>query len=53
MIQVEAMFALTRGELALVIFLFALVWGAGWLPRWGERLGERFASRARGGHDGG
>jgi Sec-independent protein translocase protein TatA len=37
------MFALTHGELAMVLFLFALVWGAGLLPRLGERLGARFA----------
>jgi hypothetical protein len=41
------MFALTHGELAMVLFLFALVWGAGLLPRLGGRLGVRFA-RARG-----
>ena len=42
-----AMFGLTGGEIALVAFLFALVWGAGLLPRLGERLGERFAKRGR------
>jgi Sec-independent protein translocase protein TatA len=50
------MFALTGGELAMVLFLFALVWGAGLLPRLGERLGERFGSRpgqGRGSGDGG
>jgi hypothetical protein len=49
------MFALTGGEIAMVAFLFALVWGAGVLPRLGERLGERFAraSRSRGKRDGG
>jgi Sec-independent protein translocase protein TatA len=41
------MFALSGGEVALVAFLFALVWGAGLLPRLGERLGERFAKRGR------
>jgi hypothetical protein len=41
------MFALTGGEVALVAFLFALVWGAGLLPRLGERLGERFGKRGR------
>jgi len=41
------MFALTGGEIALVTFLFALVWGAGVLPRLGERLGGRFAQRGR------
>jgi Sec-independent protein translocase protein TatA len=44
------MFALTGGELAMVSFLFALVWGAGLLPRLGERLGERL--RERGGASG-
>src|ERR1700690_1245858 len=39
----RAMFALTHGELAMVLFLFALVWGAGLLPRLAERLGARFA----------
>lgn len=39
---------MTGSEAALVAFLFALVWGAGWLPRVGERLGERFAKRGRG-----
>ncbi len=38
------MFALTHGELAMVLFLFALVWSAGLLPRLGESLGARFAS---------
>jgi Sec-independent protein translocase protein TatA len=47
------MFALTRGELAMIVFLFALVWGAGWLPRVGERLGERLAGRPRSRRDGG
>jgi Sec-independent protein translocase protein TatA len=47
------MFGMTSGEVALVAFLFALVWGAGWLPRLGERLGERFARRGRGPAGGG
>lgn len=38
------MFALTRGELAMVLFIFALVWGAGVLPRLGERLAGRAAA---------
>ncbi|MGH7294624.1 MAG: hypothetical protein ACRELB_06820 [Polyangiaceae bacterium] len=46
------MFALTGGELAMVVFLFALTWGAGLLPRLGERLGARFA-KGRGRADGG
>jgi len=37
------MFGLTRGELAMVVFLFALVWGAGLLPRLAEHIGTRFA----------
>jgi hypothetical protein len=41
------MFAATGGELGMVLFLFALAWGAGWLPRLGERLGERYARRRR------
>jgi hypothetical protein len=43
--MVRTMFALTAGEAALVLFLFALAWGAGLLPRLGERLGARFARR--------
>jgi hypothetical protein len=39
------MFAVTGGEFAMFLFLFALAWGAGLLPRLGERLGERFAKR--------
>jgi Sec-independent protein translocase protein TatA len=39
------MFAASRGELLLVVFIFALVWGAGVLPRFGERLGERMRER--------
>ena len=45
------MFAMTHGELAIVVFLFVLVWGAALLPRLGERLGaaryERALRRAR------
>ena len=47
------MFALTGGELAMVVFLFALAWGAGLLPRLGERLGARFAGRGAGPGGGG
>jgi hypothetical protein len=47
------MFALTGGELAMVVFLFALAWGAGLLPRLGERLGARFARRGAGPGGGG
>jgi len=31
---------MTRGEIGLVLFVFALVWGAAYVPRLGERLGE-------------
>jgi hypothetical protein len=41
------MFSLTHGELAMVAFLFALVWGAGLLPRLGEWLGERWSRAPR------
>jgi Sec-independent protein translocase protein TatA len=41
------MFAASRGEFLLVVFIFALVWGAGVLPRFGERLGLRMAARVR------
>lgn len=37
------MLSMTSGELALVLFIFALTWGAGWLPRVAERWGEREA----------
>jgi Sec-independent protein translocase protein TatA len=40
------MFALSRGEFVLVVFIFALVWGSGVLPRLGERLGARLAMRS-------
>jgi Sec-independent protein translocase protein TatA len=51
------MFALTGGELAMVVFIFALVWGAGALPRFGARVAERLVTRQRsvpreGGEDG-
>jgi Sec-independent protein translocase protein TatA len=37
------MFAASRGEVVLVAFIFALVWGAGVLPR----LAGEFAARSR------
>jgi hypothetical protein len=37
------MLSLTGGELAMVVFIFVLTWGAGWLPRVAERWGERSA----------
>ncbi|MDP9001491.1 MAG: hypothetical protein M3O46_15425 [Myxococcota bacterium] len=45
------MFALTPGELAIVLFLFALIWGAGLLPRLGARLGTHFHKRTQPGRD--
>jgi Sec-independent protein translocase protein TatA len=32
------MFALSHGELAICVFIFLLVWGAGVLPKVGERV---------------
>ena len=46
------MFALTRGEFALVAFIFALVYGARVLPQLGERLGLRLFQRRRSTGDG-
>ena len=43
----NTMFALTCGEVAMAVFIFALVWGAGFLPRLGEHLGARLRSRRR------
>ena len=51
--KVARMFGVSRGELVLVAFIFALVWGAGMLPRLGERLGARFASKREPGRDAG
>jgi Sec-independent protein translocase protein TatA len=43
------MFGLSHGELAIVTFIFVLVWGAGQLPRVAERIAADLASkRARG-----
>jgi hypothetical protein len=48
------MLGLTRGELAMVAFIFALTWLSGVLPRVGERLGVRYArKRARAARGGG
>ena len=41
------MFALTRGEIAVAVFIFALVWGARFLPRLGEHLSIRMSHRRR------
>jgi Sec-independent protein translocase protein TatA len=45
------MFVPSRGELALVAFIFLLVWSAGALPKLGAHLGEILARR-RAGHRG-
>jgi Sec-independent protein translocase protein TatA len=47
------MFATTRGELAIVVFIFVLVWGAVLLPRLGERVAEGLSRRARKQRNGG
>jgi hypothetical protein len=39
--------SMTIGEAALVAFLFALVWGAGVLPRLGERIGAQLVRKGR------
>jgi Sec-independent protein translocase protein TatA len=49
MVQIKGMFVPSRGELAIVAFIFFLVWGAGALPKLGARLGELVARR-RAGH---
>jgi Sec-independent protein translocase protein TatA len=36
-------FGMTRGEIGLVLFIFALIYGAGLLPRVGEKLGAWLA----------
>src|SRR5260370_22861640 len=44
----EEMFALGKGELAIALFIFVLVWVAGVLPEAAERLaGRTAANRAR------
>ena len=44
------MFAASRGEVVLVAFIFALVWGAGVLPRMAGQFAARSRTkRARGG----
>jgi hypothetical protein len=43
------MLALSPGELGMVLFIFAVIWCSGFLPRFGERMGARLAKeRARG-----
>ena len=42
------LFGMTRGEIGLVVFIFALVFGAGFVPRAGDRLGAWLAKRRDG-----
>jgi hypothetical protein len=42
------LFGMTRGEIGLTLFIFALVFGSGFVSRAGERLGAWMAKR-RGG----
>jgi hypothetical protein len=39
------MFGMTRGELGLVVFIFALVWSAQILPRVGDLVGRLLFGR--------
>jgi hypothetical protein len=39
------MFALSKGELAIALFIFALVWVAGVVPGAAERLAGRAAAK--------
>jgi hypothetical protein len=41
------MFGLTRGEIILVAFVFALIYGAGLLPRLAAWISRRMAPPAR------
>jgi len=46
------MFALSGGELVMVLLIFTIIWCSGGLPRLGERIGARLAEqreRRRGG----
>ena len=44
--------SMSRGEIALVVFVFALVWAARALPRLGDRLGASWDRRSRRPRDG-
>jgi len=41
------MLGFTGGELAMTVFIVALVYGAGVLPKLGERIAERLGERGR------
>jgi len=46
----KVMLGLSTSELAIVVFILALVIVAGRLPRWGEALGSYLYRRRNGGH---
>jgi Sec-independent protein translocase protein TatA len=39
---------MTRGDLVLVLFVFAFVWVAGRVPRFGERVGAWLGAKRKG-----
>ncbi len=41
-------FGMTRGEIELVVFIFALIYGGLLLPKLGERIGVYLHARAAG-----
>jgi len=41
------MFELSRGEIAVVVFVFLLVYGGLVLPRFGERVALRLAGKSK------
>lgn len=47
MLECPPVLYLSRGEIILVAFVFALVYGALVLPRLAERWGKRFAGGSR------
>jgi Sec-independent protein translocase protein TatA len=51
-IMLDVTSSMSRGEIALVVFVFALVWSAGALPRLGDRLGAFWDGRRRRPRDG-
>jgi len=45
------MLGMTRGEIGLVLFIFALVWSAGQVPRLASVLAALVVGRGHGGQD--
>lgn len=41
------LFGMTRGEIGLAAFIFALIYLAGLLPRLGEQIGARLGRRQK------